>query len=306
MRRLICSLACLGVVACARDHAPVARPPLLAAPARADAPKAPQGGESVALGPVTFDVAIAETAQVFYVVDQLSLWSPHSHPQYAQWANEGHLVLGERERAALEAHRRIRSASRGWGALDRAFASTSSIGEAATHAVDSGTLTPQEANEERAVLETLEPLLSRAIADGQPRLQVFRDLVKQRASAVGRVLADLQAFAETYTPLPIPLFLVFDPVPHTGGGGYNGGVAWVEVNDTASAMGTLIHEAIHVVMHDRFGDIARSAASCGSGLDAETLNEGLDYAVSPGMLHEDNGDPLYDALDDARRRGTPA
>jgi hypothetical protein len=156
------------------------------------------------------------------------------------------------------------------------------------------------------VLESFEPLLAHMLDEGQPRLEAFRDLIEQRALGLGRVLGDLQAFAETYTPLPVPLFLVVDPVSHTGGGGYNGGVAWVEVSDTDSASGVLTHEAIHVVMRDRRGDIAASAAACGNGLDSETLNEGLDYAVSPGMLHDGNGDPLGEAVNAARKRGLPA
>ena len=97
-----------------------------------------------------------------------------------------------------------------------------------------------------------------------------------------------------------------NPVGRSGGGGYNGGNAWVEVNNTLEAIDTFTHEAIHVVLRDRVRDIRATATACGAGLDRETLNEGLDYAISPGMFHEGNGDPLGEAVDAARRRGQAA
>jgi len=303
-RSLLFALIWLVCMACARAEGPRSVSPI-AMPAatslEAGAPLADQ--RSVALGPVTFQVTIARTAQVFYLVDQISMWEPHYHEQYARWADEKHLV-GPRERSLLETHKHLRSTSGGWGPLDQAFASTLSIREAASRAVTRGLLTQGDAEQERAVLEAFEPLLSRCLDEGQARLEGFRNLIGERALALARAFTDVQAFADTYTPLAIPLFLVSDPVEHTGGGGYNGGIVWVEVG--AGALDVLTHEAIHVVLRDRGRDVAATVGACGAGLDWETLNEGLDYAISPGILHEGGGDPLGRAVDAARTRGRPA
>jgi hypothetical protein len=245
------------------------------------------------------------TAQVFYFVDQISQWEPHYHKQYARWADEQHLV-GRRERSLLDAHKRLRSTSGGWGALEQAFASPLSIREAAARAVALGLLTQADAEQEQAVLEAFEPLLARTIDQGQSRLEAFRALLVERGPTLGRVLSDVQALAETYTPQSIPLLLVTNPVGHTGGGGYNGGIVWVEVNDALGAIDTLTHEAIHVALLDRYGDIRATAAACGEGLDEETLNEAIAYAISPGLMHEGSVDRLGEAVEAARRRGQPA
>jgi hypothetical protein len=301
-------VACVAFVACARPE----RAQSLSAPASASPIREPSDAgqpfvdqRPVSLGPVTFQVTISRTAQVFYFVDQMSMWERHYHKQYAHWADERHLV-GPGERSLLETHKRLRSTSGGWGALDQAFASPLSIRDAASRASTSGVLTQADAEQERTVLETFEPLLSLSIDEGQARLEAFRDLIVARAPGLGRVFTDLQAFAETYSPLPIPLFLVSDPVPHTGGGGYNGGIAWVEVSDAGDPLGVLTHEAIHVVLRDRGRDIRSTATVCGNGLDRETLNEGIVHAISPGIVHDGGGDPLGDAVDAARKRGQPA
>jgi len=296
-------IACLFCAACAgpeRGRSVSATTTLAVTPPDAAAPLADQ--RSVALGPVAFQVTISRTAQIFYFVDEISLWESHCHKQYARWADEQH-VVGPRERSLLEAHKRLRSASGGWGALDQAFASPLSIREAASRAVTAGLLTPADAEQERAVLEAFEPLLARTIDEGYSQLEAFRALLVEREPTLGRVLSDVQGLAETYSPQPIPLFLVTNPVGRSGGGGFNGGIAWVEVNNTLEAIDTFTHEAIHVVLRDRDRDIRATATACGAGLDRETLNEGLDYAISPGMFHEGNGDPLGEAVDAARRRG---
>jgi hypothetical protein len=254
---------------------------------------------------VTFEVSTARTAQVFYFVDQLSLWQPHAHKQFARWADEQHLI-GDRERELLELHKRLRAKTRGWGALDKAFASPLEVRDAATRATSEGIVDATDAEQERAVLEAFSPLLAPTLDAGQPRLDALLAAIKERGAAFAGVLTDVQTFAGTYTPVPIPLFLVFDPVPHTGGGGYNGGVAWCEVAEVPSALQTLAHEALHVILRDRLHDIASAATSCGDGLGGETLNEGIDYAIAPGIIHDGNDDPLASAVDSARRQGKPA
>ena len=305
MRVSIGCAACVACVACAPRSGALSRctdPPV---PSAITVAQRVPDRQEISIGPLVFEVTIARTAQLFYFVDQICRWSPHSHEQYARWADQQHL-LGDREGRLLEVHKRLRVAYGGWGALDQAFASTRTIREAASVAAAAGPLSKADADAEVRVLESFEPLLAPVIDEGQSRLAAFRHEIGEQATALGRVLADIQTFAETYTASPIPLFLVVDPVAGTGGGGYNGGIAWVEVGDVASAIGTLSHEAVHVVLRERRPDIGASAAACGEGLDDETLNEGITYAVFPGMAYDGRHDPLAEDVEVARRRGRPA
>jgi hypothetical protein len=262
--------------------------------------------ESIPFGNLTYEVVIARTAQVFYFVDQISQWSQYSHPQYARWAEERHM-LGARERELLATHKQLRAKTHGWGALDHAFASALDIGDATARATREHVLDAADAKQERAVLEAFAPLLTPMLDEGQSWLEAFRTEMKERGATFGRVLADVQAFAGTYTPMPHPLYLVVNPFPHAGGGGDSGGIAWVEIGEGSSSMQTLVHETIHAIFEHRWRDIAGAASACGSGLDGETLNEALDYAISPGMVHDENEvDPLASGVRAARRAGKPA
>jgi hypothetical protein len=111
--------------------------------------------------------------------------------------------------------------------------------------------------------------------------------------------------AGTYVASAVPVFLVTTPSERGGGGGYNGGIFWVEVGDVESGMDVLAHEAIHVITASRRPDMESVAASCGNGLDAETIGEGFTYAIAPGLLHRERGDALLEQVAEARRRATP-
>ena len=197
--------------------------------------------QRIVVGPLTFDVTIARTAQVFYLVDQISNWTVHTHTQYAHWAEEQR-ILGDRERSLLEQHKHLREATRGYGPLESAFVSTLSIAAAADRARLDGILSAEDARTEASVLQGFEPIVKRYLDDAQPRLEAFCDRLKEQANTIGPFLSDVQAFAGTYTPLPIPLFVAFSPTP--GGGGYNGGIAWVEVGDSYSALDTFMQRPV--------------------------------------------------------------
>jgi hypothetical protein len=71
------------------------------------------------------------------------------------------------------------------------------------------------------------------------------------------------------------------------------------------AMGTLLHESLHRLLETQKAAI-QSAAE-GTGLDFTTLNEGIAYALYPGIMADtEQGDRLIEQLVTMQLRGTPA
>src|SRR5579859_95211 len=69
--------------------------------------------ERIDLGGIVLMVSDARTAQVFQIVDQLSLWDVFTHKEYARWAETTHL-LDPQDRQLLQRHAEMRK-KRGWG-----------------------------------------------------------------------------------------------------------------------------------------------------------------------------------------------
>jgi hypothetical protein len=70
-------------------------------------------------------------------------------------------------------------------------------------------------------------------------------------------------------------------------------------------MGTLLHESLHRLLETQKAAI-QSAAE-GTGLDFTTLNEGIAYALYPGIMADtEQGDRLIEQLVTMQLRGTPA
>ena len=79
----------------------------------------------------------------------------------------------------------------------------------------------------------------------------------------------------------VPVFLI--PAPGKGGGGgFNGGRLTVEVAEHGAANSVLLHELWHAFAESH-RDRPIAAAKGQSGLDFETLSEGLAYAFVPGL-----------------------
>jgi hypothetical protein len=131
--------------------------PARTCPSAAGAPverKAPSG--VIHAGPLDFAITISRTAQLFYIVDQMSEWSKFCHPQYKWWADSKNM-LGEKERALLQMHLGVRQGLRvhGYGPLEAAFFTTVDLDEALRRAEREHILTKDDVAAEREVLSAL-------------------------------------------------------------------------------------------------------------------------------------------------------
>jgi hypothetical protein len=253
---------------------------------------------SIRVGPLELDVHLSRTAQVFHVVDQLSAWSPYCHAQYA-----AAIKLSDADRSLLVRHAAVRRRF-GWGGLEKAFYVTDDLDAAIARAVEARVLSPDDGEVERAVLTAFAPRLDEAIDKGRPGLVAFARRIVQEAPRLGETSRRLAALCEVAEVVPVPVYLIWNPSDSDIGGGFNGGRLTLEVPSRRDAMPIFLHEAFHALLNTR-ADTIRKAAQSGAGLDEETLQEGIAYALAPGLIHDPGigGDPLAERVRKDREAG---
>jgi hypothetical protein len=256
----------------------------------------------VRLGRLVLQVSDSSTAQVFHIVDQMSEWDQYTHKQYSRWAAKA-LNLTAEDRRMLERHVALRRV-RGWGnGLEPAFLVDGSIEAAAARAIREGLLSAAEAAEEELILKHFLPKLTPLFEQQKPRLDAFRMEIVAERGRLEPLAAKLARFAEVET-LSVPLFLVANPEDGGGGGRANAGRLVLEV-PSPDALGFLLHESLHVFLRPHVPAIRKTAEA--AGLTFEALNEGIVYAIAPGLTDDGRQvDRLAEQLAVYVTRGTPA
>lgn len=256
---------------------------------------------TVDFGKLILHISTARTAQVFSIVDQLSQWDVYAHKQYARWAGKA-LRITDQDRALLAQHAELRR-KRGWGkGFEQAFLVDDSIDHAAQAAVSDGTLTADEANAERVILEHFALIVQPLMDESAPQLDALILKVVNDRARLAPLVDNLAQFAETKKPVTASVFLVSNPDVRSGGGGANGGRIVVEVPGP-DPEAVLLHEALHHLLKGRAADI--EAAARAANVPFTTLNEGIAYALSPGLTDdEEREDRLASTLVRFELRGT--
>jgi len=267
----------------------------------ASLPAGAQTSQQIDFGRLVINVSQSQTAQVFHIVDQLSQWDQYAHKAYVRWAAKS-LPLDDEEKALLRQHAEMRKA-RGWGnGFEQAFLVDEPIDAAAKGAAAAGTLTEKEATAEAAILNHFAVRLAPFIQQQTPVLNDFsRQLVADRRRLTA-LFDQIAKFAGSPGVVRVPVFLVANPELESGGGEANGGVIVVEA-PAPHPQSAAIHEALHVLLRPRAAEIKTAAEA--AGLSFDDLNEGIAYAMAPGLT-EQNSDPLVEQLVTFLKRGTPA
>lgn len=251
-------------------------------------------------GPLTIEVHLSPTAQLFHVVDQLSAWSPFCHGQYAR----GMAPLDDADRDALELHRGVR-ADHGWGGgLEQTFYTPLDLDAALAAGVRDGRLTQAEADLEGEVLARFAPRVEALFEEERERLLAFREGIQRDLPALADFSAQLARLFRT-PALDVPVYLIADPSDQEFGGGYNGGRLTMEIPRVADARGIFLHEVFHAFLEARKAEIEHAIAGVDERLDYQTIDEGLAHAISPGIHHAGppGDDPLVRRVEEVRRRG---
>jgi hypothetical protein len=245
-------------------------------------------------GPLTLEIQVSKTAHLFHVVDQISQWSEFCHRQYARYfeALDGGLNAADRDRLAQ--HTTLRKAH-GWGGgLEQTLYTAVDLETALAQGVQAGWLTESEAQTERGVLKHFQPRIERLLSEERPVLDAFREQLSAQQT-------NLAAFAQTLSrfvggaKITVPVYLMANPDDTMIGGGYNGERLTLEVPRKRDAYPSLLHELFHAFFRTRQNDLEHVAGTA-SGLNAETLSEGLAYAYNPGIIRATDRDPLLDTV----------
>jgi hypothetical protein len=263
---------------------------------------APAATTDIDFGLVVLSISESETAQLFHIVDQLSEWDQYTHKQYGRWARS--LGFTDEDRAQLQRHAALRRVRGRGNGFEQAFLVDDTIDGARSRAIRDRLLTAAEAAEEAEILRHFAPKLTGLIAQQRARLLQFRSRLAAQRETLAPTIARLARFSELRDTVRVPVFFIANPDEGSGGGGANGGRLVVEV-PAADQMAFLLHEALHFLLTQHADLIRRTAES--AGLTWQLLNEGLAYAIAPGLLRErPEQDPLVEQLVRYSIRGTPA
>lgn len=253
------------------------------------------------LGGMVLSISDAPTAQIFHIVDQLSQWDIFG--QYARWATATHL-LDQGDRELLKQHAEMRK-KRGWGhGFEQTFLVEDSIEDAAAKGISAQLLSATEANTERDILLHFAPKLEPLLLQRETEIAALEQQLVAEQPRLTPLMLQLEHFAEVKNPPVVRVFLVANADEHNGGGGVEGGRLVVEV-PLLDTIGTLLHECLHQLLDSQKGSI-RSAAEAAK-LDYMVLNEGIAYALYPGIMADtEEGDRLIEDLVRKQLRGAPA
>jgi hypothetical protein len=259
--------------------------------------------ENIDLGGLVLSVSDSRTAQIFHIVDQLSQWDIYTHDQYARWATATQL-LDQRDRELLQQHAEMRK-KRGWGhGFEQTFLVDDSIEDAAAKGIAAHFLSPSEANAERDILLHFAPKFDPLLRQRTAEIDALQQQLVAERTRLTPLVQQLAHFAEVKKPATVMVFLVANSDDHNGGGGANGGRLVVEV-PLLDTIGTLLHESLHQLLDPQKQRIRTAAEN--AGVEYTTLNEGIAYAMYPGIMADtDEGDRLIEELVRMQLHGTPA
>ncbi len=237
-------------------------------------------------GPLTLDVYVSKTANLFHVVDQIAQWSQFCHKQYVSYFQRLEGGRGKSDRELLAQHCTVRRAH-GWGGgLEQTFYTLLDLDAALALGVKERRLSKAEARTEREVLTHFQSRVERLMAEQSQTLQRFARQLQAKRPEIAAFANNASQFVGG-AKLTVPVYLMANPHERNCGGGFNGGRLTLEIAKDYGMIPTLFHEVFHAFLRTK-QELIESAANSVPGLDAETLSEGLAYAYSPGIVQAGN------------------
>jgi hypothetical protein len=295
------ALLSIALASCGEPPPPAAPRPAPPPPPPPPVALPPPPPHELTVPPLALTLIDAPTAQVFHIVDELSHWHRRVGSPYEEWAKK-EMPLDDGERAMLQAHAKLR-AKRRWGSLDQAFSVSVPIEEAVHAAVAKKFLSVPDAENERVLLEHFEGRLGPFLESQQASIAALEARIVSELRRATPLLAHLGRFCEVTETLPVRAVLIPSPAKDEGSGRAVRGTITLEVSSLDDATLSFFHQLAHVVLSQRRGTIAIAAGKCDEAVDDATLEDGLAYAVAPGLVHPGDADALR-ALVDASANGT--
>jgi hypothetical protein len=143
----------------------------------------------------------------------------------------------------------------------RRFSSTTTSRSPPLKPIDTGLLSPDEANAEKTILKHFVPVVATLRTESRTSVGAFKNRLTTERDRLAPLVLKLIQFAENAV-IRVPVFLVSNPEQASGGGEANGGRIVVEVPGP-DPLGILLHESFHVLLAGRAADVRRAADTAG-------------------------------------------
>lgn len=252
----------------------------------------------IQVGSQRFVFDVDRENQGFDIVDQISGWDQYCHTNDYK---EMEKVLGgfnKKDQQMLEWHRQVRS-KYGWngGFAGTVFASDS-FNDIIETAEELGTIEFKDAEKETLVLKYFSKRLWPWLKDNRQRITDQIPIIVQTLDKHKALLDQMSVLTKTLPDNLIVVHLVPNSSEYSIGGSNVDGHNVGEVPTDREVTGTVLHEAMHgflkqwkplmkmVTEQTRFPGV----------LNSEALNEGISYAISPGLVSDRMGDPLQEEV----------
>ncbi len=161
-------------------------------------------------GPLKLEVCTDESAQLFYVVDQISQWSLYCHPHFRDSLGP----FDAKDESLLKQHSEIRKA-RGWGALDGVMLGSDDWKVALRDAQRRGLLSAKEAATEREVLSHFATKLKPFLDQTRTRVDAARDALPAHTQQLTEFATKAARFTEQQQ-LTVSALFVASPKKNNG------------------------------------------------------------------------------------------
>jgi hypothetical protein len=233
-------------------------------------------------GPLTLDLYISRTANLFHAVDQIAQWSEFCHTQYVPYFQGLAGGISKEDQDFLAQHCAIRRVHSWGGGLEQTFYTPDDLETALARGVQEGHLSREEAQKERRILMHFQDRVERLMAAEASTLKRFVQRLQARKPDLATFANDISRFVGG-AQITVPVFLIANPEEYTCGGGVNGGRLTIEIGKSCDAYPILLHELFHAFVQTK-QELIQRAARAVPGLNVETLGEGLAHAYSPGLF----------------------
>lgn len=242
---------------------------------------------------LTLNLQVSYASNLFYVVDQLSRWDPHTRPYYREYWEKRFGMAGE-DRKVLDRYRRVRTLYP-WGVLEPVFYGP---GNQRSVQQDLNKIAGRDANVLWQALEQFRPKFDRIWAEAAYLLPMTKELAANITEKDKQLLEEVGGFFGA-PAMAIDVLALWSPEPKAGGGGYNGGRIALEMpqgRPLERIIAVLWHESLHAFQEAQERKLTAFAAE--QGIPYEIMHEAILYAISPGVWARRHGrpDPMPDQI----------
>ncbi len=249
---------------------------------------------------LTLHFQVTYASNLFYVVDQLSRWDPHTRPYYREYWERRFGLAGE-DLKVLDGYQKVRNRYP-WGVLEPAFYGPANQRSVRQH------LDRIAGRDSKVIWEALDHFRSKfdlIWAEAVYLLPMAKEVAANVTDKDKLLLEEVRNFFGA-TAMAIDVLALWSPEPKAGGGGYNGGRIALEMPQDRSLeriLAVLLHESLHAFQEAR--EQRMTAFADEQGIPYEILHEAVLYAMAPGLRAHRHGlpDPMPGQIKEMEKAG---